>query len=128
MTEASPAGQTRVLVVDDNEDMRESTRALLALMGYDAEVASDGAQALEIQRARPAEILLTDIFMPGKDGIETIEAFRRHWPGVRIVAMSGGGEVATRDYLSVAPEIGADATLRKPFTMESLRGLLQSLE
>ena len=117
----------RVLIVDDNKDMRESTRYLLQLIGYDAEVASDGHQAMEIHRLRPVQILLTDIFMPGKDGIETIEAFRRQWPDIKIVAMSGGGTVATRDYLDVAPDIGADATLRKPFSLESLQQVLQSL-
>jgi CheY-like chemotaxis protein len=117
----------RVLVVDDNRDMRESTRHLLRLMGYDAEVAMDGQQAMEIHRARPAQVLLTDIFMPGKDGMETIEAFRRQWPEVKIVAMSGGGSVATRDYLSMAPDIGADATLRKPFSLENLQQVLDSL-
>ena len=117
----------RVLVVDDNQDMRESTRYLLQLIGYQAETAGDGQHALEIQRERPVDILLTDIFMPGKDGIETIEAFRREWPQVKIVAMSGGGEVAMRDYLSVAPDIGADAILRKPFTLESLEGVLKGL-
>lgn len=120
-------GTPRVLVVDDNKDMRESTRYLLQLIGYHAETAGDGQHALEIQRERPVDILLTDIFMPGKDGIETIEAFRRDWPQVRIVAMSGGGEVATRDYLSVAPDIGADAILRKPFTLESLEQVLKGL-
>jgi DNA-binding response OmpR family regulator len=65
--------------------------------------------------------------MPRKDGIETIEAFRREWPRVKIVAMSGGGAVATRDYLEVAPDIGADAVLRKPFSPENLEALLRAL-
>jgi CheY-like chemotaxis protein len=117
----------RILVVDDNADMRETLRLLLRHMGYDAEAAFDGNHALEIQRARPADIVITDIFMPRKDGIETIEAFRREWPRVKIVAMSGGGEVALRDYLEVAPEIGADAVLRKPFSPESLEALLRKL-
>ena len=123
----SDTASPRVLVVDDNKDMRESTRHLLQLIGYPAETADDGQQAIEIQRQRPADILLTDIFMPGKDGIETIAAFRREWPRVKIVAMSGGGEVAVRDYLSVAPDIGADAILRKPFTLESLEDVLKAL-
>lgn len=117
----------RILVVDDNADLRDSLRLLLDRLGYDAEAARDGQQALEIQRRRPAAILLTDIFMPGKDGIETIEAFRRDWPSIKIVAMSGGGTVATRDYLEVAPDIGADAVLRKPFTLELLQDVLRRL-
>lgn len=117
----------RILVVDDNADMRDSLRLLLARIGYDAECACDGQHALEIQRLRPAGILITDIFMPGTDGIETIQAFRREWPAMRIVAMSGGGNVATRDYLGVAPSIGADAILRKPFSLEALQEILRRL-
>ncbi len=117
----------RVLVVDDNPDMRDSLCALLARLGYDAEEARDGQQAMEIQRRRAADILITDIFMPGKDGIETIEAFRSEWPRMRIVAMSGGGAVATRDYLELAPDIGADAVLRKPFSLENLQEVLRTL-
>lgn len=117
----------RILVVDDNADLRDSLRLLLARLGYDAETARDGQQAMDIQRQRPAAILITDIFMPGKDGIETIAAFRRDWPMIKIVAMSGGGAVATRDYLEVAPDIGADAVLRKPFTLELLQDVLRRL-
>jgi DNA-binding response OmpR family regulator len=118
----------RVLVVDDNPDLRDSLSILLVRLGYDAEGARDGQQAMDIQRSRPADILITDIFMPGKDGIETIEAFRREWPRIRIVAMSGGGAIAMRDYLEVAPDIGADAVLRKPFTLEHLQAALRSVD
>lgn len=117
----------RILVVDDNADMRESLRMLLGQLGYVTEGARDGQQALDLQRQRPFQVLITDIFMPGKDGIETIEAFRREWPQIRIVAMSGGGTLATRDYLGLAPDIGADAILRKPFTLETLQEVLNSL-
>lgn len=123
----SGGGALRILVVDDNVDMRDMLKALLRQMGYDAESAFDGSHALEIQRSRPAHILITDIFMPLKDGIETIEAFRREWPRVKIVAMSGGGAVATRDYLALAPDIGVDAVLRKPFSAEALEELLARL-
>lgn len=117
----------KVLVVDDNADMRDALQLLLAQIGYEAEGAGDGQQAIEIQRVRPAQVLITDIFMPGKDGIETIEAFRREWPGIRIVAMSGGGALATRDYLQLTPDIGADAILRKPFSLENLQDVLAGL-
>jgi DNA-binding NtrC family response regulator len=115
----------RVLVVDDNADMRESLRQLLAYAGYDAEAARDGQQALELHKQRPFQILITDIYMPHIDGLETIQAFRRATPGIRIVAMSGGGHVAKGSYLGVATEIGADATLEKPFAFELL---LEALE
>ena len=82
---------------------------------------------MHAQRARPAQVLITDIFMPGQEGIETIAAFRREWPEIRIIAMSGGGEVSRRGYLGVAESVGADATLQKPFSFATLLDALGSL-
>jgi len=114
----------RVLVVDDNPDMRESTRQLLQRLGYEVETAPDGAAALRAHMARYVDVVLTDIFMAGKEGLETIAAFKREWPFVRVIAMSGGGERAKNDYLKAASQIGADATLQKPFSLESLKAAL----
>ena len=110
----------RVLVVDDNADLRESLRRLLAHAGYDAETAADGEQAMRLHLRRGFQVLLTDIYMPLSDGLETIQAFRRLTPGILIVAMSGGGDFAKASYLGVASEIGADATLQKPFSFDAL--------
>lgn len=105
--------------------MRQSMRLLLERAGYEVELAQNGARALELQRSRPADVLITDIFMPEQDGLETIERFRREFPGVKIVAMSGGGALAKGSfYLSTAEVAGADAVLRKPFERD---GLLQAL-
>ena len=100
--------------------MRTSLKLLLELLGYEAETARDGAAALEMQAARSFGVLITDIFMPGTEGIETIAKFKAAWPGVRVIAMSGGGERAKRDYLAAAVHIGADATMQKPFSLETL--------
>ncbi len=118
----------RILVVDDNRDMLESMQLLLTHAGHEAETSDSASRALEIQSARPADVLITDIFMPGTDGLETIIEFRARWPRLRIVAMSGGGMVARRDYLEVAREAGADAMLRKPFEVQRLMDTLASLE
>ena len=117
------AGQ-RVLIVDDSADMRLALKALLVHLGYDVETAADGNQALAIHRAREVATVITDIFMPGKEGMETIEAFKAEWPWVRVIAMSGGGELARGSYLEVARQVGADATLQKPFSLNSLRQAL----
>jgi len=116
---------SRVLVVDDNEDMLESMRILLERAGYQVEVASNGAQAVLVQRERPAHVLITDIFMPEKNGIELIDHFKQEFPEVRIIAMSGGGELVKRDYLDRTELFGADSTLRKPFEPENLREALR---
>jgi CheY-like chemotaxis protein len=118
----------RLLVADDSADMRESLRLVLERAGYEVLLAADGIGALEQQRARPADVLITDIFMPERDGLETITSFRREFPRTRIVAMSGGGvRIGGSFYLETAAVAGADATLRKPFDPKSLLQVLQEL-
>jgi len=116
-------GAVRILVVDDNLDLRDSLCFLLNQRGYAAVSARDGQQALQVHRQAPVQVLLTDIYMPLSDGLETIQAFRREFPSVRIIAMSGGGRVVRGSYLGVASSIGADATLQKPFSIDDLLGL-----
>ena len=119
------AGLRRLLVVDDNEDMRQSMKRLLEHYGYEVRMAANGRLALQMQRAAASDVLITDIFMPETDGLETINQFREAFPGIKIIAMSGGGASLEADYLSTASVVGADAVLRKPFSKESL---LQALE
>ena len=115
----------KVLVVDDNPDILWSMRALLEREGFDVRTASDGQQAFELQENEAMDVVVTDLFMPGRDGIETIEAFRRHWPKLKIVAMSG--QDAQCDYLGVASALGASAILRKPFAADDLLSTLRSM-
>ena len=129
MTKKNANSVARILIVDDNADMRFTTKLLLEMEGYEVELAANGREAVEVQRARPAQVLLTDLFMPDADGFETIECFRKEFPGIRIIAMSGGGSsrALRTDHLPVASEIGAHATLRKPFRIEKLLEALRSL-
>ena len=117
----------RILVLDDNADLRESMRLLLAMSGYDAVASADAREALELQNRQPVDLLITDIFMPGVDGLEAIVAFRSRWPGLKIVAISGGGVRAKRDYLPVAGEIGADVLMRKPVDPDDLLATVRKL-
>ncbi len=111
----------RLLVVDDNDDMRQSMKRLLERFGYHVELAANGARAIEMQGRVDAQVLITDIFMPDTDGLETIKQFRSQYPAVRIIAMSGGGgTLREADYLSTASVAGADAVLRKPFSPDNL--------
>lgn len=111
----------RVLIVDDNEDMLQSMKILLEVASYEVAVASNGARALSLQRERPFDVLITDIFMPEMDGMEIIDQFRREFPAIRIIAMSGGGKrIKGHDYLSDTQNFGVVATLRKPFEPEDL--------
>lgn len=111
---------TTILIVDDNQDIRDFMQIALEAAGYAVHTATEGEQALVMQRERPADLLVTDIFMPGREGISTIAGFKAEFPGTRIVAMSAGGGSGKQDFLSAATLIGADATLRKPFTADQL--------
>ena len=116
-----------VLLVDDVRDLRDSLKTLLQMHGYDVRTAADGAEAMSLQRARPARVLITDLFMPGQEGMETIAQFRREWPKVKIIAVSGGGGVAKNSYLPAARMAGADATLPKPFSFQALVDTIKGL-
>jgi len=122
-----PAKPTSVLIVDDNADMRSFVKIVLERAGFEAQVAADGERALAAHRAHPVDVLITDIFMPERDGIELIHQFKSLFPQVKIIAMSGGGQVSKRDYLPFAADIGADLVLRKPFAADTLLSMLQDL-
>lgn len=114
----------KILILDDNPDMLRSLELILQHAGFQIACAGNGRDALALQKDGPADVLITDILMPDVDGMEIIDQFRSRWPHVRIIAMSGGGDMVRADYLSVATQIGADVTLRKPVDPEKLLGLL----
>ena len=117
----------RLLVVNDDADMRLTLKLSLELAGYSVDVAANGREALEVQRMRPAEVLITDIFMPDADGFEAIDAFRTEFPATKIIVVSGGAPFSKKDYLPDAELIGVDATLQKPFDVDALLGVLRTL-
>ena len=117
----------KVLIVDDDADMRLTLRLALQLAGYQVTEAANGREALEEQRKAPADVVVTDIFMPDSDGFEAIDGLRRQFPGTKVIVMSGGAQLTKRDYLPDAELMGADATLQKPFDIDKLLKTLESL-
>lgn len=115
-----------ILVVDDNPDLGLTLKMALELEGYKAELATTGAEALALQRQKPAGVVITDIFMPDSDGFELIATVKREFPETRIIVMSGGGQRLKRDYLSSAELMGVDATLQKPFEITELLKVLKT--
>lgn len=123
----SEPSRKRLLVVDDDADMRLTLKLALELAGYAVDMAANGREAVARQRQRPADVLITDIFMPDADGFEAIDAFRKEFPRTKIIVVSGGAQFTKRDYLPDAELVGADATLQKPFDIDVLLKTLQSL-
>ena len=116
-----------ILIIDDESMIRESLSNLFEREGYSVEIAVDGADGLKKFAANPARIVVTDIVMPDKEGIETINELRRAYPDVRIIAISGGGRRGNAQFLDVARKLGADAALAKPFTRAQITGLVRDL-
>lgn len=111
---------TRVLVVDDDDDVRAALRKTLVTAGFEVEEAADGAAALALHEASPADVLIVDIYMPGMDGLEAMVRLMVEHPGVKIVAISGGGFRDGAEVLKIAGQLGAARTITKPFTPAEL--------
>src|SRR5690242_11892933 len=107
---------TRILVADDDQAVRVALRVALEAEGYEVETVPNGHRAIQAHEKRPADVLITDLFMPERDGLETVKSFRARSPGMRIVVISGWKRAQRVDHLGVALHAGADAILRKPFT------------
>ena len=109
-----------ILVVDDQKGLRDILRKVLAEAGHDVAEAEDGVAALALFRAGAFDLVITDIIMPEKEGIEIITTMRQERPSLRILAMSGGGRAHVMDFLAIAKKAGADAILEKPFRKAEL--------
>lgn len=117
---------TRILVADDDQDVRAALRVALEVEGYEVEAVANGERAMRAHEKRPADVLITDLFMPERDGFETVKYFRARNPGMRIVVMSGWKRAQKADHLAVALQAGADVILRKPFTPAELLDKLRN--
>lgn len=110
-----------ILIIDDDLAIRGVIRKILEREGHEVGEAEDGYQGVEDIRRRVPDLVITDLIMPEKEGIETILELREGHPELRILAISGGGTVADREGLLFDAEaLGADATLAKPFSIEGL--------
>lgn len=109
-----------LLIIDDEPLIRDSLSTLFEREGRSVAVAANGEEGLRKFTSEGARLVIVDILMPVKEGVETIIELRRLDPDLKIVAISGGGRQSTLDFLDVATKLGADATLAKPFTRASI--------
>jgi DNA-binding response OmpR family regulator len=106
----------KILIIEDEAPMRKLVGEFLRLAGYETVTASNGVEGMELAKEIQFDLVITDIIMPEKEGIEVIMDLRRQQPGLRIIAMSGGGRLSADDCLKLARKLGAKATLAKPFS------------
>ena len=117
----------RVLVIEDDQAIRQVLREAMERLEHEVSDAGDGEEGLLRFREAPADLVITDILMPRKEGIQTIMELRRDYPEIKIIAISGGGAVGPEAFLTMARELGADRTLAKPFRLRQLETLVQEL-
>ena len=108
----------RILVIDDDPDTREMLAQTLKPAGYEVILAADGREGVERYRTSPADLVITDLYMPNQDGSETIRELRSCFPEVAIIAMSGRPDTGTM--LSLAQNVAAVGILPKPFVADEL--------
>lgn len=118
----------RILIIDDEEMFRQMLRQMLELAGYEVAEAADGAQGIEAFRRQPADLVITDIFMPEKEGIATIHELKKDFPELKMIAVTGGGNKRCGfEYLQFAESVGADRTLNKPFERQEILDAIEEL-
>jgi two-component system, chemotaxis family, chemotaxis protein CheY len=115
-----------ILVIDDDADVSDVLRETLELSGHTVRVAGNGRVGLQLQRQAPADLIITDMYMPEQDGIETLIELQRDFPDVPVIGMSGGGALVTMDALPMARRLGARQLLTKPFTAAEMRAAVNT--
>ena len=116
-----------VLVVDDDALMRGMLAEWLAEAGYRVREAENGTKALQMLRIRPADLLISDMDMPGRDGAQTIDEARRMLPGLTVIAISGGARDDRQNWKAKALKLGAAKALAKPFERRDLLAAVKEL-
>jgi len=119
----------RILLVEDDDQLRSMLKFLLTDSGYEAWEAPDGTRVGQMYDQQHFDLVITDLVMPDKDGLEVIIDLRRKNQNMRIIAMSGAGPGSGEVYLKAAQRLGADLTLSKPFgNQEFLEAVCLALE
>lgn len=107
----------RILIIDDDATVRKVLCRILERGGHTVAEAGDGRTGLKLHAEQPADLIITDIFMPDQDGLETIMQLRKQSPGTKIICLSGGDSTGRMDLRRDAEQLGAQRTLRKPFEL-----------
>lgn len=117
----------KILVIDDDEQIRRMVTKVLQRGGYEVDAAGDGRRGMDLVRRGRPRIVVTDIFMPEQEGIETILELRRDHPDIKILAMSGSGPIGGIGPLKMAQQLGAHDAIAKPFRPRDLLARVRAL-
>ena len=118
----------RILVIEDDQDVREMLKTLLERNNYEVLIAADGKEGTDLYRKEPADVVITDIIMPEKEGIETILELQKDFLDIKIIAISGGGMGMAEDYLKAASNLAnVKYTFTKPFDHDEMLRAIEEL-
>jgi len=116
-----------IVIADDDPAVLRALKGRLKQAGHAIRTATNGVEVLGHVRRQVPDLVITDIIMPECEGIETIVALRRSCPGIKLLAISGGGNAGRASYLSAAASLGADSVLTKPFTTRQLLDAIDAI-
>ena len=117
-----------ILIIDDDDQFRQMLRQMLERAGYEVVEASDGKEGLKLFRENQVDLVITDIFMPEKEGLEVIMEFRRNFPDKKIIAISGGyRKISPEETLQMSEAFGAKYSFKKPVEREKLLEAIKEL-
>ena len=118
----------RILIIEDERQVREVLKQILERAGFEVDIANNGVDGTQHFRDNPADLVITDILMPEKNGLETIEELTKQNPKLPIIAISGGGPGERAQFaLDVAELCGASRVLAKPFSRKEILAVVQDL-
>ncbi len=117
----------RILVIDDEPTALDLLRRILEMHGYEVVAAANGQEGLELFRKDPCDLVITDMVMPIKDGLQTILDLRAEAQDLPVIAISGGGTISKERYLAVAGYLERVITIAKPFGIESIVEAVEQL-
>lgn len=117
----------RVLIIDDEPHILLMVKKMLERAGYEVDLASNGSEGMRLFESISPDLVITDIIMPEKEGLETIREMRRKNKNLKIIAMSGGGKISADNYLETAKIFGASKLLEKPFSQKEMLSYVEEL-
>ena len=117
----------RIIIIDDNVQILDMLKQTLEYEKHEVVEALNGNEGIRLYRENPADLIITDILMPKKEGLETIRELREEFPDVKIIAISGGGRIPPEEYLIMAEKLGARYAFVKPVAREKLLTAVREL-
>lgn len=117
----------KILIIDDEPYILLMLKKMLERAGYEVDLASNGREGMDLFEKDSADLVITDIIMPDKEGLELILEMKRRRPGLKIIAMSGGGRISPESYLECASHFGAERVFQKPFRQKEMVSAVRDL-